>query len=132
IPPRLESQLLAIIPKQLPATLGPRLRRRRPFWIGLAGALTAACLLAILAWPRGYKKQENREKSVAKSNQEIEATEAPLAQSFSVPAPDSIAAFRVAFRGAAKWDEAEIATFAWPVEEKSPALKGVISRDLFE
>ena len=45
VPADLEARLLATIPAAI-----PRPRRRRTVWVGVGGALAAACLLAILAW----------------------------------------------------------------------------------
>src|SRR5947207_2007566 len=45
VPADLEARLLAAIPPARPAP-----RRRWAVWAGVAGALAAACLLAVLAW----------------------------------------------------------------------------------
>src|SRR5262245_6054869 len=45
VPADLEGRLLAAVPAPRPVT-----RRRWAVWVGIMGALAAACLLAVLAW----------------------------------------------------------------------------------
>jgi hypothetical protein len=47
VPAGLEARLLAAITADRPTP-----RRRWAGWVGVAGAVAAACLLAVLAWPR--------------------------------------------------------------------------------
>jgi hypothetical protein len=51
VPAGLESRLLAAIPADRPTP-----RRRWAGWVGVAAAVAAACLLAVLAWPRREAK----------------------------------------------------------------------------
>jgi hypothetical protein len=50
VPADLESRLLAAIPVAVPMR-----RRHWPVWVAV-GAMAAACLLAVLIWPRRYNK----------------------------------------------------------------------------
>src|SRR4051794_27832534 len=51
-PADLEARLLARIPAKKPAKPW-----RRAAWIGIVGALAAACLLAALVWPQHDRKE---------------------------------------------------------------------------
>jgi hypothetical protein len=116
VPADLEARLLAAIP---PA--GPVPRRRWAVWAGVAGALAAACLLAVLAW-RGRDG-----KAPAPSPQKTDsARQAPSRP----PEEDGIAAWREARRVA---DGEELPPFTWPLDEPAPVgVATSIPPDLFE
>jgi hypothetical protein len=94
VPPRLEARLLAAIPTPVP----PR-SRRWTVWVGVGAALAAACLLAVLVWPRHSIPDQTRP-----------TARAPIAIN-SVP-PE-----RKARRDL---DEMEVTTFEWPLAERPP------------
>src|SRR5260370_22901790 len=53
VPGDLETRLLSAIPAEMPTwEQGSGSRRRWMVWVGLAGALAAACWLIVLSWPR--------------------------------------------------------------------------------
>jgi hypothetical protein len=105
VPAGLEARLLAAIPGQLPVP-----RRRWAVWAGVAAALAAACLLAVLAWRRERNDP--------------------------VPGPDTGPSARVA----PAWPEtrrvqegADLPPFSWPLEETSPLKASTsIPPDLLE
>lgn len=100
VPPGLEARLLATVPAAMPAP-----RRRWGVWVGMAGALAAACLLAALAWP---------ERDGQGPGPETNATSPPVT-------PRTPDAAGVASLGARRNpDGAETTIFTWPVEETSP------------
>jgi hypothetical protein len=106
----LEARLRAFPPPAVPADLLGRLtaipdmlvsrRRHRRMWVGAIGALTAACLLAWLAWARL-------------------GGEPPVSNSSSRP-DGSLEARRA-------HDEGEVPRFAWPLDN---ALTSTITADL--
>jgi hypothetical protein len=100
VPVDLESRLLAAIPTR-------RLLRRR--WIVLAGVLAAACLLAVLAWPRRDVKRPGEEPGT----KEPVVENAPRDPDES----DRMAAFR---RFRRDLDETVAPTFHWPLPETLP------------
>ena len=106
VPDGLEARLLANIPAERPTA-----RRRWAVWVGVAGALAAACLLAVLAWPRrdGHPPAPSPPKEAVKH----------------VPprppdGPAAVAAWREARR---VLDGAEMPSFTWPLGETLP-LRG--------
>jgi hypothetical protein len=111
VPADLEARLLATVPARLPAP------RRR--WLVWAGALAAACLLAVLAWlGRDGKGPALHPEAPERANQ---------ATPRSPAGPD----------GPAWWaarrdlDEAETPPFAWPLEETPPVtVATALSPDL--
>src|SRR5262245_65476263 len=102
VPAGLEARLLAAIPAATPVP-----RRRRAVWVGAAGALAAACLLAVLAWlGRGGKDPSP-------------PTNPSAHQAIPRPPDDSA--------GTAEWlearrvlDGAEPPAFTWPLPEAPP------------
>jgi hypothetical protein len=104
VPPSLEARLLASIPPARPIP-----RRRWPIWAGLASALAAACLLAVLAW-RGHIA-----KSPGPGPEKNEFTHQETPQLPDVAA--SLAAWRESQR---VLDGEELPPFTWPLDEPSP------------
>jgi hypothetical protein len=104
VPADLEARLLAAIPTE---TLVPP--RRWAVWVGVAGALAAACLLAVLAWPRRDGKGPAPGPTPRESAHQ--ATPRPPDDS------DDLAVWREARR---VLDGAEPPTFTWPLEETLP------------
>src|SRR5262249_48766114 len=103
VPADLEARLLATIPAAMP---GPR--RRRAVWVGVGGALAAACLLAILAW-----SGHDREKPVPNPPTSASAFQAPSRPpDGSAGSPDWLEARR-------NPDGPDMPPFTWPLEEKS-------------
>src|SRR5207249_958526 len=100
VPADLEARLLAAIPTR---------RRRWAVWAGVGGALAAACVLAVLAWPR-------------RAGNLPDTRPGPGVIVHAVPAlppddSDSVTAWRVAQQ---VLDGADLPTFNWPVQETSP------------
>jgi hypothetical protein len=117
VPADLEVRLLAAIP---PA--GPVPRRRWALWAGVAGALAAACLLAVLAW-RG-----RHDNGPAPGPQKTES--ARHARPRPPDDSDAIAAWREARRVV---DGEELPPFTWPLEEPAPVgVAASTHPDLFE
>jgi hypothetical protein len=117
VPADLEARLLAAIPAAVPVPT-----RRRAAWAGAVGALAAACLLAVLAWPRRDGKDA------------IPSTSADApAHQVAPRLPDdsaSLAAWREARRGLGG---AEPPSFTWPLEETSLITASPsIPRDLLD
>jgi hypothetical protein len=104
VPPRLEARLLAAIPTPVP----PR-PRRWTVWVGVGAALAAACLLAILVWPRHPPK-----------DQHLPTPRVPMANA-TEPKPRR------------DLDETEVTTFEWPLAERPPLrLSSAISPHPFD
>ena len=79
--------------------------RRRAVWLGAASALAAACLLVVLTWQgRGGKN--------ANPNPPIEP---------SAHLPDNTGRIAALLKSRRELDEAEPATFTWPLPETSPS-----------
>jgi hypothetical protein len=114
VPADLEARLLATVPAQLPVP-----RRRWAVWVGAAGALAAACLLAVLAWlGRDGKGPAPRP----------EAPQRVIAATPRPPKGPDGTAWWVARRDL---DEAETPTFTWPLEEPTPVtVASALSPDL--
>src|SRR5262249_14421483 len=111
VPADLEARLLAGIPDRLPVP-----RRRWPVWIGVAGALAAACLLVVLAWSR----RDRRESIPSTRGNGIVNKETPRP-----PAePDDLAAWQEARR---TLDSEQIPGFAWPLGETSSVTASTAS-----
>jgi hypothetical protein len=104
VPAGLEARLLAAIPAE---RLTPR--RHWAVRVGLAGALAAACLLAVLAW-RGRDGQ-GPVPIPEKRDSAHQVTPQPLGNDAG------IAAWRESRRVP---DDPEMPPFAWPLEETSP------------
>jgi hypothetical protein len=109
VPAGLEARLLAAIP---PEILIPR--RRWTVRIGVLAGLAAACVLAVLAWPRTDSTNPTSDSG----------KDGAVAEDFSPPpAPHSaedsngLAAWREARRVR---EEPARAAFTWPLEETSP------------
>jgi len=115
VPADLEARLLAAIPSRtaLPSRPNgsgdPSYRRHWAVWASVVGALAAACLLAVLAWPR--RDGKSPDPSPAPRQVAIPVTPQPPDDS------DNIAAWREARR---VLDGAEMPAFHWPLEEMSP------------
>jgi hypothetical protein len=102
IPADLEARLLATIPAERSIP-----RRRWGVRVGVFGALAAACVLAVLAWPRPDGKHPSPKRNESTS----QVTHRP---------PDDSA--HIASLRAARQvqDETEPPTFTWPLPEPSP------------
>ncbi|HEV3167577.1 MAG TPA: hypothetical protein VGZ22_26470 [Isosphaeraceae bacterium] len=116
IPADLEARLLATIPAEMPIP-----QRRRAVWVGLAGAAAAACLLTLLAWPRGDgKNPAPRPGPIGSAHQSTARPPRDLAR---------IAAWQETRVGL---DGAEVPPFIWPLEETSPIRATSIPPELLE
>jgi hypothetical protein len=87
VPAGLEARLLSAVPNAKPTST-----RHWPIWVGVAVGVAAACLIAVVAWPRHVKP-------VPESPQP-EVVHEVSPQSF--PDPEGLPAF------------------SWPLEESSP------------
>jgi hypothetical protein len=103
VPADLEARLLATIPAAVP---GPR--RHPAVWVGVGGALAAACLLAVLAW-----SGRDGERPVPSPPTSASALQAP-----SRP-PDGAAGLPVWLEARRNPDGPDMPPFTWPLEEKS-------------
>jgi hypothetical protein len=103
VPVDLEARLLAGIPKEIPPSRG-----RLAIWIGMSGLLAAACVLAMLAWPRRpaqlIPKPSPRE-IVHPGNFQVQER------------PGSFVVLQGAQRAE---NDSENFSFTWPLEESSP------------
>ena len=100
VPADLEARLLASIPAAMPVS-----RRRWVVWMGVAGAVAAACLVAVVSW------HAINDKSLPEM---VIVTPVPL----KVPLDaGGIASWRVA-RGVI--DASDLPAFAWPLAETAP------------
>ncbi|HEV3259690.1 MAG TPA: hypothetical protein VG013_22675 [Gemmataceae bacterium] len=107
VPADLEARLLATIPAEMPIP-----QRRWAVWVGAVGALAAACLLAVLAWP----ERDDKHGALRPGTRE------PVRR-VPVPSPEkSEDSARIAGWVAARrvLDGAETPTFTWPLEETTP------------
>jgi hypothetical protein len=104
VPTDLEARLLANIRTELPIP-----RRRWGGWVGVAGALAAVCLLAVLTW----LGRDGKDPVPAPG------TNPPMHQVTPRPPDNSdrIAAWRETRR---VLDGAEMAASTWPLQETSP------------
>ena len=117
LPADLEARLLAAIPAARPIP-----RRLRGVWTGVLVGLAAACLAAVLAWPRrdGRQPLPGPEKSEA-------------AHQLSPRAPDDSADIAAWLAARGNLDEAETPTFTWPLPETPPVrLPASIPPDLLD
>ena len=101
VPANLEARLLAAIPVTMPFQ-----PRRWPVRVGVVGAVAAACLVTILAWPR---------------HEELgTGGEGRLISEIPSPAP-AVSEKAMAWREARQLlDGGEIPGFSWPLEETTP------------
>jgi hypothetical protein len=118
VPADLEARVLATIP----ATVLMPVQRPWAVWVGAVTVLAAACLLAILAWPRLTSKlpvpRPAKEESVRQD------TPRPADHS------DSVELREIARRGP---DELGPPTFTWPLPEAGPRpLAAAIPPDLLD
>jgi len=100
VPAGLEARLLASIPAAMPVS-----RRRWVVWMGVAGAVAAACLVAVISWHARNGKS---------------LPEMVIVQPVPLQAPldaGGITSWREARRA---MDGVELPAFAWPLEETSP------------
>jgi hypothetical protein len=103
VPDGLEARLLAAVPAARPVP------RRWAVWVGAAGALAAACLLAVLAWQgRNAVNPAPRPGTIESARQD---TPRPPDDFTGVPA--WLAARRIL-------DGAEPPPFSWPLGESAP------------
>jgi hypothetical protein len=143
VPEDLESRLLATIPAD--AVIVRRRWVMPAVWAGVAGPLAAACLLAVLNWPRRDGTDRGTRSRLDKSVQQSVAiarpksTESANAQSARGAMPPkfdlgddsaSIAAWRETRR---VLEGAEMPAFSWPLKAAPPtAASTSIPADLLE
>jgi hypothetical protein len=117
VPPDLEARLLATIPAELPIR-----RRRLGIWVGVAGALAAACLLAVLTWLGHDRKDRVPGHGTSPSAHRVVPRPADD--------PGRVAAWPETRR---VLDGAELPAFTWPLPESSPTrVSTSIPPDLLE
>ena len=91
-------------PSSLPERLGRR-RRRWAVWGVAVGTLAAACLLAILAWPRRDTKNQGSNPPVSQTGKEV------------AHQPSDVSHDLTSLLGARRdLDEAAMPRFVWPLE----------------
>jgi hypothetical protein len=101
------------LPKQLPAT-----RRHWAAWIGVAGALAAACVLAVLAWSGRDGKPPEPGPGTGDSAQQV--TRRTQDEFVRIPTwPES----------RRDVDEAEVPAFHWPLPESLPITRSTLMSD---
>jgi hypothetical protein len=132
-PESLETRLRALPPPPVPADLEARLlaaipakrsvpERHWAVWVGLAGALAAACLVAVLAWPGRTGKSPSPENRDAPP----QAKASPRSDGDSNRIPEWQRPHR-------DWAGAEWSTFTWPLPETAPVRKvNAIPSDLLD
>jgi hypothetical protein len=117
VPADLEARLLATVPAELPIT-----HRRWAVWVGLGSALVAACLLAVLAWPKG----DGKAPVLPPEKRELTHQVPPAPPDDS----DRLSAWRLTRR---ILDGAEPPPFTWPLQETTPPTIGTsIPSDLLD
>jgi len=133
VPADLEARLLATIaaempiPQSLPLTPSPwgrqsRGRRHKAVWVGVVGAIAAACLLAFLGWLRRDGKPQDP------SPEKIE-----VAHQDTPTAPDPSPSIAALLKARRDLEKAETATFTWPLPEAAPiGVSTSIPSDLFD
>ena len=115
VPEGLEARLLAAVPAR-----GPAPRRRWGVRALVAGALAAACLLAVLAWHR------HDGKAPAPVKQEV-------AHHVTPRPPEPPSGVAVWARAGRDPEKAELPPFTWPLGESPPAtLAAALSPDLLD
>jgi hypothetical protein len=119
--PELEQTLAELDGELLSAPIvRPRRSRRWAVWCGVAGALAAACVLAILAWPR---------KGVKDPLPSPRANEMAQHGNGAPADSDNLATWRQSRQAI---EDAEV-SFRWPLPEPAPVRVGVsIPSDLFD
>jgi hypothetical protein len=91
-------------PSSFPERLGRR-RRRWVVWGGAVATLAAACLLAVLAWPRRNTQNQGSNPPVSQAGKEI------------AHQPSDVSHDLTSFLGARRdLDEAAMPQFVWPLE----------------
>jgi hypothetical protein len=116
VPADLEARLLATIPAEKAQP-----QRRWAVWVGVIGALAAACLLAVLAGP-------GREGHNTVPSPPVIASAPPV-----TPRPlDDSASIAPWLKARRDLDEAGVPLFTWPLEETSPITATSIPPDLFD
>ena len=117
VPAGLEARLLASIP-----TTRPIPHPRRILWVGVAAAFTAACLLAVLAWPR---------RPSADSNPSAPSSDSAQQHAPALPEePDRVAQLPL---GRRVMEDADLPAFNWPLEKASPRkVSTAIPSDLLD
>ncbi len=101
VPGDLETRLLSTIPAEMPMWEHGSHRRRWVIWLGLTGALAAACWLIVLSWPRsdGSKIEVVKHDGGSPGNSD----------------PPPVREVRQDFGPS-------LGTFTWPLKEDSPML----------
>jgi WD40 repeat protein len=115
VPAGLEARLLATIPADRPIP-----RRRRAAWIGAVGTLAAACLLAVLVWPRRSGKVPVPSPGTSESLQQRHFA---LEQAKSPAESNRLLAIRNFDRGQAAFEKGEIGPgMLWMIESWRSAI----------
>jgi hypothetical protein len=114
----LEDRLLAAIPAELPIP-----QQRWAVRVGAVGAMAAACLAAVLAWPRGDAKNPVPSPG---SREFVHQVHVPIPEKSEgahqvPPRPQDGSTSLAAWPGVRRvLDGGEFLTFTWPLPETSP------------
>ena len=127
VPAGLEARLLAAIPAKMPA---PRQRRAvRVGVVSAVGAVAAACLLAVLAWPPARDEKPIPTHGTVETVQHVTVPNSATSEAAhqAAPAPTDDSAGLSAWRDARRvLNGAELPPFNWPLQESSP-MRATIS-----
>jgi hypothetical protein len=95
----------------------PRRYRRSTIWVGVLGALAAACLLVVLGWPRGDVPNPKRNTQIASDHH---GDRTPKTKIVSPSLAEESARPTAWLETRRILEGAEPPAFNWPLQESSP------------